>query len=113
MQGEIYEKIIQEVINASQNDFEENGVQQQTLMELQQVGHVLRSFCTLPVFMPLFQITHRVLLFVLLFSLACLLFCSARLAAACEAEAQATNEGAAGAGLKAQRRAYPVLYCLV
>jgi len=34
--GEIYEKIIQEVINASQNDFEENGVQQQTLMELQQ-----------------------------------------------------------------------------
>jgi hypothetical protein len=40
LQGEIYEKIIQEVINASQNDFEENGVQQQTLMELQQVGHV-------------------------------------------------------------------------
>jgi hypothetical protein len=39
LQGEIYEKIIQEVINASQNDFEENGVQQQTLMELQQVGH--------------------------------------------------------------------------
>ncbi|KAH0368419.1 transcription factor IIA, alpha/beta subunit, partial [Aureobasidium melanogenum] len=34
--GEIYEKIIQEVINASQNDFEENGVQQQTLVELQQ-----------------------------------------------------------------------------
>ncbi|KAL2035226.1 MAG: Uncharacterized protein AUREO_000420 [Aureobasidium pullulans] len=34
--GEIYEKIIQEVISASQNDFEENGVQQQTLMELQQ-----------------------------------------------------------------------------
>lgn len=40
LQGEIYEKIIQEVINASQNDFEENGVQQQTLVELQQVGHV-------------------------------------------------------------------------
>ncbi|THY28715.1 TFIIA-domain-containing protein, partial [Aureobasidium pullulans] len=43
LQGEIYEKIIQEVISASQNDFEENGVQQQTLMELQQVGHVFPS----------------------------------------------------------------------
>ncbi|THX60221.1 TFIIA-domain-containing protein, partial [Aureobasidium pullulans] len=43
LQGEIYEKIIQEVISASQNDFEENGVQQQTLMELQQVGHLFPS----------------------------------------------------------------------
>jgi hypothetical protein len=61
LQGEIYEKIIQEVINASQNDFEENGVQQQTLMELQQVGLVFFSFCTLPVFISWSQTTHLVL----------------------------------------------------
>ena len=44
LQGEIFEKIIQDVINASQNDFEENGVQQQVLTELQQVGPFL-TFC--------------------------------------------------------------------
>lgn len=34
-------KVIEEVVGASQNDFEENGVQQQTLSELQQVGSLL------------------------------------------------------------------------
>lgn len=34
-------KVIEEVVGASQNDFEENGVQQQTLSELQQVGPLL------------------------------------------------------------------------
>jgi len=44
VQGEIYQKVMDEVINQSQNDFEENGVNQQTLMELRQVGHVHLSF---------------------------------------------------------------------
>ncbi|KAF2148305.1 hypothetical protein K461DRAFT_282747 [Myriangium duriaei CBS 260.36] len=34
--GDIFEKIIQEVVQASQTDFEENGVNQQTLVELKQ-----------------------------------------------------------------------------
>lgn len=91
LQGEIYEKIIQEVINASQNDFEENGVQQQTLMELQQVGLVFISFCTLPVFIPWSQTTHLIL-FDFCFAGASLYLFLLDWAAACEAEAQATKE---------------------
>ncbi|KEQ79366.1 hypothetical protein M438DRAFT_328121 [Aureobasidium pullulans EXF-150] len=96
--GEIYEKIIQEVISASQNDFEENGVQQQTLMELQQVGHVFPS--TSPDF-----ITHILAAYspeafhaLLVRSGGWEDFQSvlAELAAACEAEAR--NERAAGRG---------------
>lgn len=34
----MYEKIIQEVVDASKNDFEESGVGQGTLNELQQVS---------------------------------------------------------------------------
>ncbi|GAM90711.1 hypothetical protein ANO11243_087560 [Dothideomycetidae sp. 11243] len=34
--GDIFEKIIEEVVQASQTDFEENGVNQQTLLELKQ-----------------------------------------------------------------------------
>jgi len=63
--------------------------------------------------MFLFQTIRCVLISVLLFRCHVFLFFVARLAAACEAEAQATNKGAAEAGLKAQRRAYPVLYCVV
>ena len=37
-QGDIFQKIIEDVSAASQNDFEENGVQPQTLKELQQVS---------------------------------------------------------------------------
>jgi hypothetical protein len=37
-QGDVYEKIIQEVVDASKNDFEESGVGQGTLNELQQVS---------------------------------------------------------------------------
>jgi hypothetical protein len=36
-QGDIYAKIIEEVVNNSTNDFEENGVNQSTLSELQKV----------------------------------------------------------------------------
>ena len=36
-QGDVYLKIIEEVVNTSANDFEENGVSQGTLHELQQV----------------------------------------------------------------------------
>jgi hypothetical protein len=38
-QGDVYEKIIQEVVDASKNDFEESGVGQGTLNELQQVSN--------------------------------------------------------------------------
>jgi hypothetical protein len=38
-QGDVYEKIIQEVVDASKNDFEESGVGQATLNELQQVSN--------------------------------------------------------------------------
>lgn len=34
--GDIFEKVIHEVVQASQTDFEENGVNQQTLLELKQ-----------------------------------------------------------------------------
>jgi hypothetical protein len=38
-QGDVYEKIIQEVVDASKNDFEESGVGQGTLNELQLVSN--------------------------------------------------------------------------
>ena len=38
-QGDVYEKIIHEVVDASKNDFEESGVGQGTLNELQQVSN--------------------------------------------------------------------------
>lgn len=37
-QGDVFQKIIDEIVQASQADFEENGVNQQTLVELQQVS---------------------------------------------------------------------------
>ena len=37
-QGDVYQKIIEEVVLASTNDFEESGVGQTTLNELRQVG---------------------------------------------------------------------------
>ena len=46
-QGDVYEKIIQEVVDASKNDFEESGVGQGTLNELQQVSNDSRT-CPLP-----------------------------------------------------------------
>lgn len=42
-QGDVYEKIIQEVVDASKNDFEESGVGQGTLNELQQVSNDSRA----------------------------------------------------------------------
>ena len=36
-QGDVYQKIIEEVVHASSNDFEESGVMGSTLQELQQV----------------------------------------------------------------------------
>jgi hypothetical protein len=53
-QGDVYEKIIQEVVDASKNDFEESGVGQGTLNELQQVSddtfiiHLSFCFCQAP-----------------------------------------------------------------
>jgi hypothetical protein len=38
VQGDVYQKIIEEVVAASTNDFEESGVGQATLNELQQVS---------------------------------------------------------------------------
>lgn len=38
VQGEVYLKIIEAVVDASTNDFEETGVGQGTLNELQQVS---------------------------------------------------------------------------
>lgn len=38
IQGDVYLKIIEEVVAASANDFEESGVGQTTLNELQQVS---------------------------------------------------------------------------
>jgi hypothetical protein len=46
-QGDVYEKIIQEVVDASKNDFEESGVGQGTLNELQQVSNDSRT-CPIP-----------------------------------------------------------------
>jgi hypothetical protein len=46
-QGDVYEKIIQEVVDASKNDFEESGVGQATLNELQQVSDDRPSFLLL------------------------------------------------------------------
>jgi hypothetical protein len=46
-QGDVYEKIIQEVVDASKNDFEESGVGQGTLNELQQVSNDSRT-CPFP-----------------------------------------------------------------
>jgi len=37
-QGDVYAKIIEEVVEASKGDFEENGVSSITLQELQQVS---------------------------------------------------------------------------
>lgn len=48
MQGDIFQKIIEDVVAASQNDFEENGVQPQTLNELQQVRHSISSILIPP-----------------------------------------------------------------
>ncbi|KAM0720609.1 hypothetical protein Q7P37_004746 [Cladosporium fusiforme] len=49
--GDVYEKIIQEVVDASKNDFEESGVGQGTLNELQQVSANQSScFSCLPFF---------------------------------------------------------------
>jgi len=42
-QGDVFQKIIDEIVQASQADFEENGVNQQTLVELQQVSCLLLS----------------------------------------------------------------------
>ena len=38
MKGDVYQKIIEDVISASATDFEESGVSQATLQELQQVS---------------------------------------------------------------------------
>jgi len=43
IQGDVFQKIIDEIVQASQADFEENGVNQQTLVELQQVSWYLSS----------------------------------------------------------------------
>ncbi|KAK8431119.1 hypothetical protein IWX49DRAFT_578070 [Phyllosticta citricarpa] len=37
--GSIFGQIIERVVLASQNDFEESGVDQQTLQEMKEVGH--------------------------------------------------------------------------
>ena len=37
-QGTVFERVIQDVCDASQVDFEENGVDQQTLLDLRTVG---------------------------------------------------------------------------
>jgi hypothetical protein len=115
LQGEIYEKIIQEVINASQNDFEENGVQQQTLMELQQVGHFF-SFSLHITCLCAFISNHLPCIDSRIFVVFGVFIYSSFLLdwlLPAKLKAQATSERAAEAGLKAQRPAYPVLYCLV
>jgi len=38
LQGDVYAKVIEEVIEASKADFEENGVSSLTLQEMQQVS---------------------------------------------------------------------------
>ncbi|GAA5231390.1 hypothetical protein GCM10025794_36040 [Massilia kyonggiensis] len=38
MQGTVFDRVIQEVCDASQVDFEESGVDQQTLIDLRKVG---------------------------------------------------------------------------
>jgi transcription initiation factor TFIIA large subunit len=53
MQGNVYQQIIEKVIQASQNDFEEFGVDQSTLDEMKQVCHsslaVCISSCVFPI----------------------------------------------------------------
>ena len=44
-QGDVYLKIIEEVVQASMNDFEESGVGQGTLNELQQVSSLVDLLC--------------------------------------------------------------------
>jgi hypothetical protein len=43
-QGDVYLKIIEEVVEASKNDFEESGVGQGTLNELQQVSNNIPAY---------------------------------------------------------------------
>ena len=57
-QGDVYEKIIQEVVDASKNDFEESGVGQGTLNELQQVSNDSRT-CPLPLLSTAFMHTRQ------------------------------------------------------
>jgi transcription initiation factor TFIIA large subunit len=40
--GNVYQTIIEEVINSSRVDFEENGVEESVLEELRQVSHAMR-----------------------------------------------------------------------
>lgn len=117
LQGEIYEKIIQEVINASQNDFEENGVQQQTLVELQQVGHL---FSLHSPYLSL-SLSCFLLYYLLAPNIVLLFRCKSvhsfvRVAAAYGAEAQATSKKERrkrGLRLRDVLSLTPVLYCLV
>lgn len=50
-QGNVYQQIIEKVIQASQNDFEEFGVDQSTLDEMKQV---CGSLAGVPAIAPLF-----------------------------------------------------------
>jgi len=43
-QGDVYLKIIEEVIATSSTDFEESGVSQSTLQDLQRVSRISRIF---------------------------------------------------------------------
>lgn len=42
--GEVYQTVIEEVINSSRVDFEENGVEESVLEELRKVSKRLSSF---------------------------------------------------------------------
>lgn len=44
MQGTVFERVIQEVCDASQVDFEESGVDQQTLVDLRKVRDLFLFF---------------------------------------------------------------------
>lgn len=58
-QGDVYEKIIQEVVDASKNDFEESGVGQGTLNELQQVSNESPTRLLPPVRVALVHARHE------------------------------------------------------
>lgn len=45
--GEVYQTVIEEVINSSRVDFEENGVEESVLEELRKVSERLSSFLVL------------------------------------------------------------------
>ena len=64
LQGDVYAKVIEDVISASSTDFEESGVSQSTLQELQKVSRMFRlvrvipqTFTSIAIFPPSFHST--------------------------------------------------------